>query len=34
MDFKNKQWYRFKVHVDDKMILAFIDDKKVVELGA
>lgn len=32
MDFKNKQWYRFKVHVDDKMILAFIDDKKVVEL--
>lgn len=32
MDFKNKQWYRFKVRVDDKMILAFIDDKKVVEL--
>ena len=31
MDFKNKQWYRFKVRVDDKMILAFIDDKKVVE---
>ena len=32
MDFKNKQWYRFKVRVDDKMILAYIDDKKVVEL--
>ncbi len=31
MDFKNKQWYRFKVHVDDQVILAFIDDKKVVE---
>ena len=31
MDFKNNQWYRFKVRVDDKAILAFIDDKKVVE---
>ncbi len=31
MDFKNKQWYRFRVRVDDKAILAFIDDKKVIE---
>jgi hypothetical protein len=31
MDFKNKQWYRFKVRVDDKTIFAFIDDKKVIE---
>ncbi len=31
MDFKNNQWYRFKIRVDDKAILAFIDGKKVVE---
>ena len=31
MEFKNNQWYRFKVRVDDKAITAFIDGKKVVE---
>lgn len=29
--FKNSHWYKFRVRVDDKMILAWIDDKKLVE---
>lgn len=29
--FKNGQWYKFRVRVDDKMIRAWIDDKKLVE---
>jgi hypothetical protein len=29
--FKNAQWYKFRVRVDDKMIRAWIDDKKLVE---
>jgi Domain of Unknown Function (DUF1080) len=29
--FKNKQWYRFRVRVDDKKIQAWIDDKQVVD---
>ncbi len=30
--FKNNQWYRFRVRVDDKKIQAWIDDKQVAEV--
>lgn len=31
LQFKNGQWYRFKVRVDDKKIQAWVDDKQVVD---
>lgn len=30
-EFKNGQWYKFRVRVDDKSIKAWVDDKQVVD---